>query len=117
MEFFPFPADVDPDNLFSARKNSYTLIGALAGMIAVFHADKKLNFSTEGVWYVQIMKLALGLVLALAVKEGLRLPLEYLFSGHLAARAVRYFLLVLFAGILWPMTFPLFRKLGRKDEA
>ena len=117
MEFFPFPADVDPDNLLSARKNSYTLIGALAGMIAVYHADKKLNFSTEGVWYVQIMKLALGLVLALAVKEGLRLPLEFLFSGHMVARAVRYFLLVLFAGILWPMTFPLFRKLGRKDEA
>lgn len=117
MELFPFPADVDPDNLLSARKNSYTLIGALAGMIAVYHADKKQNFSTEGVWYVQLMKLALGLALALAVKEGLKLPLEFLFSGHMAARAVRYFLLVVFAGILWPMTFPLFRKLERKDEA
>lgn len=117
MEFFPFPADVDPDNLLSARKNSYTLIGALAGMIAVYQADKTRNFSTEGVWYVQIMKLVLGLALALAVKEGLKLPLDALFSGHMAARAVRYFLLVLFAGILWPMTFPLFRKLGRKDEA
>lgn len=116
MELFPFPADVDPANLHEARKNSYTLLGALVGMILVWHVDKKRNFSTEAVWYAQILKTLLGLVLALAVKEGLKLPLDTLFGGHLAARAIRYMLLVLFAGILWPMTFPWFRKLGRKDE-
>ena len=30
---------------------------------------------------------------------------------------IRYMLLVVFAGIVWPLTFPLFQKLGRKDEA
>ena len=49
--------------------------------------------------------------------EGLKLPLETLFGGHLIARAIRYLVLVLFAGILWPMTFPWLAKLGRKDEA
>lgn len=117
MELFPFPADVDPDNLNSALKNSYTLLGSLVGMIIVWYTDRKLNFSTEAVWYVQILKTTLGLALALLVKEGLKLPLDTLFGGHMIARAIRYMVLVLFAGILWPMTFPLLAKLGRKDEA
>ena len=93
------------------------VLGALLGMIIVWYVDQKRNFSTEGVWYVQILKTALGLLLALAVKEGLKLPLEALFGGHMIGRAIRYLALVLFAGILWPMTFPWFQKLGRKDEA
>ena len=117
MELFPFPADVDPDNLHSALKNSYTLLGALLGMILVWKSDRKLCFSTEGNWYVQVLKTVLGLVLALAVKEGLKLPLDMLFGGHMIARAIRYMVLVLFAGILWPMTFPWLRKLERKNEA
>lgn len=117
MELYPFPADVDPDNLNATLKNSYTLLGSLVGMIAVWYADRKRDFSTEAVWYVQILKTALGLALALAVKEGLKLPLDTLFGGHMIARAIRYTMLVLFAGIVWPMTFPRLAKLGRKDEA
>ena len=117
MELFPFPADVDADNLYEAQKNSYTLLGALLGMILVWFVDRKRDFSTEGVWYTQVLKTVLGLSLALAVKEGLKLPLDALFGGCLIARAIRYMLLVLFAGVLWPMTFPWFQKLGRKDEA
>ena len=117
MEYYPVPADVDTDNLYSALKNSYTLMGALLGMIVVYQVDEKRNFSTEAVWYAQLLKIVLGLALALGVKEGLKLPLDSLFSGHMIARGIRYMALVLFAGILWPMTFPLFQKLGRKDEA
>ena len=117
MEYHPFPSDVDTANLQSALKNSYTLLGALAGMILVYYADQKRDFSTEAVWYAQLLKTVLGLGLALAVKEGLKLPLDSLFSGHMIARAIRYMLLVVFAGIVWPMTFPMFQKLGRKDEA
>ena len=117
MELFPFPADVDPDNLHSALENSYTLLGALLGMILVWYADRKLNFPTEGIWYAQVLKAVLGLAIALAVKEGLKMPLNALFGGHMAARALRYFLLVLTVGIVWPLTFPWFAKLGRKDES
>lgn len=115
MELFPFPADVDPENLHSALKNSYTLLGALAGMILVWLADRKLNFPTEAVWYAQVLKTVLGLGLALAVKEGLKVPLDSLFGGHMIARGLRYLVLVLVAGIVWPLTFPRFAKLGRKD--
>ena len=116
MELFPFPDDVDADNLHSALKNSYTLLGALLGMIAVWYADRKLCFPTEGIWYAQVLKIALGLAIALAVKEGLKAPLDAILGGHMVARAIRYFLLVLTVGIVWPLTFPWFSKLGRKDE-
>ena len=116
MELFPFPADVDADNLYSATKNSYTLLGALAGMIVVYAVDKKRDFQVDAIWYAQLLKTILGLLLVLAVKEGLKVPLEALFGGHLIARAVRYCAVVLTAGILWPMTFPRFAKLGRKDQ-
>ena len=53
-------------------------------------------------------------IVLFAVKEGLRTPLEMLFNGHLAARAVRYFLIVVAAGLAWPMTFRFFGKLGKK---
>ncbi len=106
MELFPFPSDVDQDNLHSALKNSYTLLGSLAGMIAVWLADRKLGFSTEAPFRVQLLKIVLGLALVLAVKEGMKLPLEAIFGGHMIARALRYILVVLTAGILWPMTFP-----------
>lgn len=117
MEYYPFPSDVDADNLHSALKNSYTLMGAVLGMVVVYQYDETHPFSTEAVWYAQLLKLLLGLALALGVKEGLKLPLDSLFSGHMIARGIRYMLLVLFAGIVWPMTFPLFQKLGRKGEA
>ena len=51
------------------------------------------------------------------VREGLKFPREAIFGGHRSARAIRYFAVVLFAGILWPMTFPKLAKLGRKEDA
>ena len=115
-ELYPFPADIDPHNLTSAVKNSYTLMGALLGMVIVYFVDeKKLHFPVEASFPAQILKVAGGLILALAIKSGLKAPLDALFAGHMIARALRYMILVLAAGILWPMTFPWFQKLGRKD--
>jgi hypothetical protein len=37
-----------------------------------------------------------------------------LFGGHTSATALRYFLVVIFAGVVWPLTFPLWAKLGKK---
>ncbi len=115
MECATFPADIDTHNLESAMKNAYTLIGATVGLAIVYPLEKKyVNFTESASWWVQIIKVALGLGIVLAIKEGLRAPLELVFSGHLAARAVRYFLIVIVAGLLWPMTFRLFNK--RKGE-
>lgn len=115
VELYPFPADVDIHNLLSGQKNAYTMIGSLSGVAVVYVAERKyVNFNEKSLWWGQILKVIFGLGLVLLVKEGLRTPLEVLFSGHIAARAVRYFLIVLVAGFLWPMTFRWFEKLGKK---
>ena len=117
VEFFPFPADLDAHNYESAVKNAYTFLGCFAGVLVTYYADeKKLHFSTEAVWWAQLLKILFGLAAVLLVKEGLRSPLEALFGGHMAARAVRYFLIVIVAGVLWPLSFRWFSRLGRKAE-
>ena len=115
VELFPFPADVDADNLASGVKNAYTMLGCLIGVAAVYLVDSRhLKFETKAVWWAQILKAVLGLARVLIVKSLLKAPLEALFAGHMAARAVRYFLTVVAAGVLWPMTFRWFGKLGSK---
>ena len=115
VELYPFPADVDTHNLESGIKNAYTLLGSLVGVAIVYAVDVRyMDFITDAVWWAQILKAVLGLALVILVKEVLRSPLETLFAGHMAARAVRYFLIVIIAGIVWPATFGWFSRLGRK---
>lgn len=115
METATFPADIDPHNLQSAMKNAYTLAGCMAALLVVYPLEKKyVHFPEKAVWWAQILKIVLGLGIVIGVKEGLRGPLDAMFAGHLAARAVRYFLIVIVAGLLWPMTFKFFAKLKKK---
>lgn len=115
VEAWPFPEDVDPENLASGVKNAYTLLGALLGIIVVYFVDERvLHFPTEACWWAQILKVLGGLVLVLAVLEGSKSGLNGLFGGHMIARAVRYFLTVVVAGCLWPMSFPFFARLGKE---
>lgn len=113
VHFWNFPVDMDVHNMESGMKNAYTMIGCTIGIALVYVADKKLDFSVEAVWWAQILKVVLGLLVVLAVKEGLRAPLEMILPVY-PARTVRYFLIVLTAGILWPMTFRYFSRLGVK---
>lgn len=114
MEFYSFPVDVDEANLASALKNAYTMAGSVAGMLAVYVVDTKLiRFSTRAPWWGQIIKLAGGLALALAVKSLLKAPLMALCGGHDIAHAMRYFMLVLVAGGIWPMTFRFYQRFVR----
>ena len=115
VELLVDPSAVDPHNYESAVKNAYTFLGCFAGVIIVFIADEdKFHFDTKAVWWAQILKAILGLAVVLAVKEGLRPVLE-MFLPVMPARAVRYCIIVLVAGILWPMSFRFFAKLGKQD--
>ena len=102
--------DAIAHNIESGIKNAYTLLGCTAGLLTVWFADRKLNFRTDALWWAQLVKIGVGLILVLAVKEGLRAPLEALCGGHMIARAVRYFFIVIMAGIVWPLSFKLFPK-------
>ena len=117
VELYPFPADMDPHNMESGIKNAYTLLGCLLGVCVVYALDSKwLDFQTDAIWWAQILKAVLGLGVVLLVKEGMRAPLEWMFGGHIASRAARYFLVVVTAGTLWPLSFQWFAKLGKKEN-
>ncbi len=114
VRLYPFPEEVDAGNLESGVKNAAALLGCLVGMLIVYPVEKRwIRFETKAVWWAQILKVVLGLGMVLLVKEGLRTPLEALLPVY-AARSLRYFLVVLAAGLLWPMTFRFFAGLGEK---
>ena len=117
VELWTFPADIDPENYTSAVKNAYTLLGSVLGVMVALWMDLRVtHFSTRAPLAGQVLKLVLGLALALGVKAVLKPPLLALTGGHAAADALRYFLVVVAAGGLWPMTFPWFARIGRKGE-
>ena len=103
---------VDEANLYSARKNAATLFACTLCLLPVYLIDKHYTkFDTKAPWYAQIIKVAVGLGIVLGIKSGLSAPLVALFGNEFIARGVRYFLIVAFAGILWPMTFKFFAKM------
>jgi undecaprenyl-diphosphatase len=117
VELYPFPADLDAHNYESAVKNGYTFLGCFVGILIVWFVDeKKLHFTNEAVWWAQILKAVLGLMVVLLVKEGTKGVLNAVFGDEMIARAVRYCLVVVTAGIVWPLTFRWFAKLGTKKE-
>ena len=106
-----FPADADQEQLAHGVSNAAKLTGALTGMAIGYWIDlKKTRFQPQAPLVGQICKVVLGLVIVLAIKEGLK-PL--LGSG-LWSGVIRYGLITVFAAGIWPMTFPWFAKLGRK---
>ena len=115
VELYPFPENIDPQNLASGRQNAYTLLGALLGLLIVYFVDEKwLDFQTSAVWWVQALKVAGGLILVLLIKSGLKNILNTL-MGETIGRTARYFLIVITAGIIWPLTFKWFAKFGTKE--
>ena len=107
-------ASLDGSNFAHAQENAYKLLGAVIALLPVYFLEKRyVKFETGAVWYAQIAKLVLGLGLAMAVKSVLKAPLNALLPGG-AGDAIRYFVLVLFAGCIWPMTFCWFGKWGKQ---
>ena len=102
------------ENLTSAIKNACTLLGCILGLIVVYAVDRKNDFPTDAVWWAQIIKVIGGIALVLIVKEGLRTPFELIFVNTFVARAARYFMVVIAGGVIWPLTFPWFSKIGKK---
>ena len=114
VELYDFPADLDSDNYAEGLKNAYMMLFCAVGLLLTFLVDTKyLHFPTQAVWWAQIIKVAVGLGILLALKAVLKAPLLALFGGHSVAHGVRYFIVILFAGIVWPMTFKYFAKLGK----
>ena len=118
---YPFPYDVysgeNIHNLESAMKKAYTMLGCVAGLWVIYPLEKKyVKFEVNAVWWAQILKVVIGLAIIILIKEVLRYPIDLIFNGHLIARSIRYFLIVVTAGVIYPLTFKWYSKLGNKKR-
>jgi len=116
VHLYPFPADIDAGNLASGIKNGWTMLGCLLGLMVTYEVDTRyIRFSTEGSLLTQAVKLIVGFALLMGIRSMLKEPLRALFRGSTASDCLRYFIMVVFAGCLWPMAFPLIRRLTEKE--
>jgi len=114
VELYPWPADIDPHNLESGIKNGYTLFGCGLGMLVSFFVEERyVRFDEKATWQGQVVKLVVGFAIVLAIKIGLKPVLEAVLPA-MPARAVRYFIMVVFAACVWPLSFKTLAKLGEK---
>ena len=113
-----FPVDIDPHNLASARETACTLLGALIGLWVTYLVDEyKLHFDTQAPLAGQLLKFVIGMALVLLFMEGSKPLFNLIFGeGNYVARVIRYALTVILAGVVWPLTFPAFQKIGAKKE-
>lgn len=117
VEAYGFSADTDAENLASGIGNAWKMLGAVAGMTLAWLLDRRYNhFETQAVWWVQVIKVAVGMALLLAIKSGLKAPLLALLGHEGLAGGVRYFLLVLVAGAVWPLVFRPMSKWGKRKK-
>ncbi len=114
---YKFPMDVDQQNLISAQKNFAKLFGCILGMLFVYFIDSKyINFDTKATFIGQVLKLFLGLIIVVALKEGLKPLLKIVMGETLFTNTIRYFILVVFAGAVWPLTFKKLSSVGKSKN-
>ncbi|HPY37041.1 MAG TPA: phosphatase PAP2 family protein [Clostridia bacterium] len=98
-------------------KSMFTIVGAMLALVLSWWADTRyLNFSVEAKWWVQALKAILGLGLILGLRILLKAPLIALFGTDGLENGVRYFIITAAGGILWPMSFPYFKRLGEAQK-
>lgn len=115
--FYNFPKDLDMHNYESGLKNAYKMLGCFAALWVSFEVDERFtHFETKAAWWVQALKLILGLIPIILIKTFLKAPLHALIGNEFIADGVRYFLLTVFAGCIWPMTFKFFNRLSKTNS-
>lgn len=113
---FPFSADMYAVNILHGQENGAKLLGAVAAILVVYILDEKfIHFDTKAPFWVQIIKCVGGFAILLAIKSGLKAPLNAILPDEIA-NAIRYFIIVIFAGAVWPLTFKPLAKLGKKSK-
>lgn len=101
----------DPANLANGLKNLWQLAGANAAIWIAWEYDEAfLHFDTKAVWWVQLIKIAGGGILLLAVQTAIR----KLCGDNNASYCVANFAAVLAGAMFWPMSFKRLAALGAK---
>ncbi len=107
VHLYPFGEDATNENVLDGIKNAWSLFGAILGLPLIHYVDTRYtHFSGEARPFAQVMKVAVGLLLLISVKEGLKIPFYALPDGIQGPlHALRYFIVVLFGGVLYPALF------------
>jgi undecaprenyl-diphosphatase len=107
---------VDAEHLSETISDACKMSGCFAGLWISFEMDRRyIHFDTEGELLTQIVKASLGLAIAMLIKSLTKEPLLFLFEGSDIAHAVRYFLVAIFAGCIWPLSFQRIRYFCEKQ--
>ncbi len=118
VELYNFPSEVfiteNLHNYESAVKNGYKILGCFLGIWLSYELDERyVHFDTKAPIITQIMKVVFGAVLLFLIKSLLKEPLYAIIPDTFVADGVRYFIIAIFGGILWPLTFKLFAKINK----
>ncbi len=105
IKVYPFPSDADKNNITHGAESVVKLLGASVGVLLSYFIEKKyINFEAKGHILTQIIKVVIGLLILVGIKSILKTPLNFLLGVDLG-NAVRYFILIVFAVLVWPLTF------------
>lgn len=120
VEFRVWPEDIDESNLAEAVKTLNMMFGCTAAAAVGAPIERKrIAFDVKAPWWAQILKVVLGLTLLVVLRAALKPLLAAVLGGLGIASAIRYGLMVLFAILVWPRTFPWFARgcpLGKKKS-
>lgn len=116
VSLYSFPASTDPINYQSAVENAWKLLGIVIGMCIIYPVESNfIRYETKAVWWIQIIKLVGGLIPVILIKSFLKTPFNAVL-GESVGNCARYLVMVLAAGLLWPLTFRLFAKWEEKNH-
>lgn len=87
-------------------EDMWKLVGAACGAMLAWWLDARcIRFETAAPLWVQLVKVLGGALVVLGVQTGLKPVMSLLFGELMLANGVRYFLIALAGGALWPMVF------------
>lgn len=90
-------------------KNAYTILGLSFGYLVSYIINYR--YETSASFAIQLIKVIFGAVFVLVLKEGLKYLFDLVLPDLMFTSAIRYFIVVLFAVNIWPLTFKWFNKI------
>lgn len=96
------------------KKSACIILGSILGfLVAWWIDDRYMHFDVHALWWAQALKLILGIGLILGVRIGFKPLLNAVLGESALTDGIRYFLMSLTGGVLWPLTFRFWTKLGK----
>ena len=117
IELVPTPVNAIAQFSDECVESAYKMVGGAVGFAFILWLEQRyIRFPEKAVWWAQICKVVIGLALVIGIQKLTKAPLLALCSGHNAGNAIRYFLMVVTGGAIWPLTFRFWSGIGHKKE-